>query len=153
MGLRLDITPVNWLSAFLGANQSINTATYSVNSAQNQKYYQTVLDGNLNIQLPKLIFISSNFAYNKYQNNNLGFNQAVPLWGISTYKIFGKDKKSELRLTLNDALKKNLGINQNAYQNFVSTSVTQTLSRYFMLSYTYNMRGVKTGVKNNRWND
>jgi hypothetical protein len=71
---------------------------------------------------------------------------------MSVYRVVGKAQKAEIRFTAYDIFKRNLGITQSANQNFVSQERVQTLSRYFMLSFTYNMRGVKAQIrKRNSW--
>lgn len=150
-GLGLDLTPVNWFSMFSEFNVSNTNSKFSVSSAQNQKFTNTSASSNMVLQMPKFWFINMDFNYNAYKNTKLNFDQKVPLLNISAYKVFGKTKKSELRLTLNDAFKKNLGINQSAFQNVISNSSAQTLTRYLMLSYTYNMKGIKTTIKKSTW--
>ena len=148
---RLDLTPRDWLSVFLSASTGITNATYSISSTQNQKFFNNSLRANLVLQMPKSIFFTSDFSYTQFKNNRLDYNQQLPILNLSTYKVIGKAKKSEIRLSLYDAFKRNVGVRQNAFQNIVQTTVTQTLSRYFMASYTYNMRGVGASVKKSRW--
>lgn len=148
---RLDLTPKEWLSLFLTASTGINNATYSISSTQNQKFFNNSVRANLVLQMPKSVFFTSDFSYTQFKNNRLDFNQTLPILNLSTYKVLGKAKKSEVRLSLYDAFKRNVGVRQSAFQNIVQTTVTQTLSRYFMVSYTYNMRGVGASVKKSRW--
>lgn len=153
IGSRLDITPVNWFSWFVSANAGINKATYSISTTQNQRFFNNSIQSNTVLQLPKLIFLTTDFTYSHYVNSKFGFNQHVPILNLSTYKVVGKNKKSEIRISLYDAFKRNVRVNQNAFQNVVSSTVSQTLSRYFMVTYTYNMKGITAKVKKNRWDD
>ena len=107
----------------------------------------------LNQYLPKNIFLNSNFRLNVYSNDQFDYNQNVPLLNLSVYKVFLKDQKGELRLSAYDLFNQNIGINQSAYGNTITESRTETLARYVMLSFTYNMRGIKTSLKknNNFW--
>jgi hypothetical protein len=84
-----------------------------------------------------------------YENKTRGLYQEMPILNVSVFKYVGKAQKSEIRLTVYDVFKKNLGVNQNAFQNFVSFEKTQTLSQYVMLSYTYNMRGLSSPIRKN----
>ncbi|MBK9510201.1 MAG: outer membrane beta-barrel protein [Cytophagaceae bacterium] len=151
LNLRLDLTPVAWFSMFSALNYGLNFSDFSINSAQNQKFNNTSIRNNLTLQMPKMWYFSADFNYSHFKNEKQNFDQHLPILNVSTYKIFGKGKKSELRLSLYDAFKRNLGVNQSAYLNVVSNTVTQTLSRYAMLSYTYNMKGMKTTMKKSRW--
>ena len=82
-----------------------------------------------------------------YKNDRFGFNQHIPIWNSSLYTILGKAKKAEIRLTAYDMLNRNLAVSQSAFTNSVSQERVQTLSRYFLVSFTYNMRGVQAKMK------
>jgi hypothetical protein len=151
LNLRFDLTPVEWFSMFTTFGKGLNYANYSINSTQNQQYQNNFIQSNTVIQFPKLIFLTADLNYSNYKNEKLNFNQHLPILNMSTYKILGKNKKSEVRISLYDVFKRNIGVRQSAYQNVISSSVTQTLSRYVMFTYTYNMRGVSANVKKSRW--
>ncbi len=148
---RLDLTPIDWFSLFLNAGIGIGKAQYSINTSQNQRFVNKNASANMVIQLPGSLFFTADFNYMGYKNERFNFDQKVPILNTAVYKVLGKSKKSEIRLTLYDAFKKNLGVNQSASQNLFMQSQTQTLSRYLMFTYTYNMRGISTKVKKNRW--
>ena len=71
----------------------------------------------------------------------------MPILNLSVYKTMLKSKKGEIRLSAYDVFNKNRGISQQAYGNVVSQEQVRTLARYFMLSFTYNMRGVTHSVR------
>lgn len=146
-GTRLDLTPSDNFTLFVNANWSISDTKYSINTTQNQQIVNQSYGGTMNIRLPKDFFINSNFNYQIYVNERFGFNQQVPVLNASIYKILGKAKKAEVRLSMYDAFNRNLGVSQFANQNYVSQERVQTLARYFMLSFTYNMRGMNTNIK------
>lgn len=146
-GTRLDLTPSDNFTIFANANWSISNTRYSINTAQNQQIVNHSYAGTMNIRLPLDFFINSNLNYQIYKNERFGFNQQVPILNASVYKILGKAKKAEIRLSLYDAFNRNLGVSQFANQNYVSQERIQTLARYGMLSFTYNMRGMNTNIK------
>lgn len=151
LGFRVDLTPSDKFTLYANANFGITNTKYSINSAQNQKIYNHTLGAEMNVALPAGIYFSSNLNYRIYKNARFGFDQHIPILYGSFYKLLGKAKKAEIRISGYDLLKKNVGINQYAYQNFVSQEQTQTLSRYFMLSFTYNMRGVSAKMRRQGW--
>ncbi|WP_337045191.1 outer membrane beta-barrel protein [Emticicia sp. 17c] len=150
-GFRLDLTPSDKFTFYANGNFGITNTKYSINKTQNQQIFNHTLGGEMNVALPKDFYFSSNLNYRIYQNERFGFNQHIPILYASVYKLLGKAKKAEIRLSGYDLLKKNVGINQYAYQNFVSQEQTQTLSRYFMLSFTYNVRGVSAKMRRQGW--
>ena len=146
-GLRLDYTPSDKFTAYTNASWTIRDTKYSVSSGQNQKIVNTNYGAEVNVKLPKDIYFNSRFSYNTYVNERFGFDQKMPILNLSVYKTMLKSKKGEIRLSAYDLFNKNRGISQSAYQNFVSQEQVRTLARYFMLSFTYNMRGMSHSVR------
>ena len=147
VGLRINLTPSDKFTLYGNANFGINKTSYELPTAPNQTIYNNTYGGEMNVAFGKEFYFSSTLNYNIFKNVTNGFNQDLPILGLSMYKLVGKNKKSEIRVTANDVFKKNVGITQNAYQNYVLRSRTETLSRYVMLSYTYNMRGVTNTMR------
>jgi outer membrane receptor protein involved in Fe transport len=146
-GARLDLTPSDVFTLYTNANWNISETKYSINTNQNQKILNANYNADMNIKMPKEIYFNGRLNYRTYKNDQFGFNQQVPILTLSVYKLVLKSKKGEIRLTANDVFKRNLGISQNANQNYYSERRVATLSRYFMLSFTYNMRGMTASVK------
>jgi len=147
----LNITPVSWFSWFLSGNLWNNHTEYSIFTRNNQTFKRKTVNSDLNFQLPNKFFITSRFNYTHQLNERINFNQHLPILGLTVYKIFGKKNQHEIRLNGNDLFNRNLGVNQSTSSNEVSYTNTVTLSRYIMLSYSFNMRGMRTDLKRNRW--
>ncbi|WP_310589668.1 outer membrane beta-barrel family protein [Dyadobacter psychrotolerans] len=146
-GMRLDYTPSDKFTIYTNANWSINDTKYSISSGQNQKIVNTNYGAEMNFKMPKDIYFNSRFSYNSYVNDRFDFDQKMPILNLSVYKTMLKSKKGEIRLSAYDVFNKNRGISQQAYGNVVSQEQVRTLARYFMLSFTYNMRGVTHSVR------
>jgi hypothetical protein len=50
-----------------------------------------------------------------------------------------KNKVAELKLSVNNLLNKALGINQTANLNYLERQTTNSLGRYFMVSFIYSL--------------
>ncbi len=148
---RLDLTPSEKFTLYMNANWGITNTKYSINTAQNQTIYNHRYGAEMNVKFPKDFYLNSRFSYNIFLNERFGFDQKQPILNAAIYKQVGKSKKTEIRFTAYDIFNRNLGISQFASQNFVSERRTETLARYFMLSFTYNMRGVKNQMKRSGW--
>ncbi len=146
-GARLELTPKEWLTFYGNANVNITNAQYSVNTAQNQTIYTYTYRGDLNLKFPKDIYLNTTLNYRSYINDRLGFRQQVPILNTSLYHIIGKAKRAEVRLSAYDLLNRNVFVSQYAGQNYSQTESIQTLARYFLLSFTYNMRGVTAKMR------
>jgi hypothetical protein len=149
----LNFTPAPWMAWFVGYNTSHSKTNYSIFKQQNQKYYAQSFNSDLSFQLPNKYFITSLFNYTFQKNERINLEQHLPILGFSAYKIFGKKNQHEIRLTAHDVFNRNLGVSQSASANEVSYTNTSMLSRYYMLSYSFNIRGMKTQIKRNRWED
>ncbi len=148
-GLRTDFTPSDKFTLYANANWNISDTKYSISKTQNQKIVNGTYSAEMNFKMPKDIYFNSGFNYNTYVNKRYGFNQNMPILNISVYKTMLKSKKGEVRLSMYDVFNQNRGISQYAYSNFVTQEKVRTLARYFMLSLTYNMRGVNNSVRKN----
>jgi hypothetical protein len=148
---RLDWTPNDNFTLFANAQFGISDSKFSISTAQNVQIYNNEYSLTMNVKMPKLVFFKTSLDYRTYKNERYNFDTQIPIWNASVYKILGKDKKAEIRLSAFDILNKNQGITQNAYQNTVSQERIQTLAQYFMLSFSYNMRGVKATLKKDNW--
>ncbi|QMW00907.1 TonB-dependent receptor domain-containing protein [Spirosoma foliorum] len=146
-GVRLELTPKEWITFYGNANIGITNTKYSINTAQNQTIYNNSVRGDLNLKLPGGFYLNTTMNYNEYKNEKLNFNQQIPLLSSSIYRIVGKAKKAEVRLSGFDLLNRNVVVSQYAGQNYTSTERIQSLARYFMLSFTYNMRGVQAKMR------
>ncbi len=87
--------------------------------------------------------ISSDFDYTINRGQSEGYNQTIPLLGASIGKMFLKSKKAEVKLSVFDLLNQNKSITRNVSQNYIEDVRTQVLNRYFMLTFTYNLRSFK----------
>ena len=148
-GTRLDLTPTEWLTFYANANIGRTNTSYSINAGQNQTLINNNYNGDLTLKLPGSIYLNTSLNYRINKNDRFGFNQRIPIWNASVYHILGKAKKAEVRLSSFDLLNRNIQISQYAGQNYVQDERVQTLARYFMLSFTYNMRGVQAQMRRN----
>lgn len=142
----LELTPVDWFSWFIFGNFNNTKSSYSIFTQQNQTYTNNTLNSDFSFQLPKNFFIKSGLNYIHQKNEKLNLNQHLPVLGVEVYRIFGKNDRHELRLSAYDIFNKNLSVNHQATANEVSYTNTSMLSRYIMLTYSFNIKGMKKGV-------
>lgn len=148
-GTNLELTPSEKFTFYGNANWSYSNVRYSINTTQNQKIWNQSYSGQMNVKLPWEAYFNATFDYRLYKNDRFGLNQNIPILNLAVYKLLGKAKKSEVRLSAYDLFRRNLGITQGASGNYFTQTRVETITRYFMLSYTYNMRGVKANMRRN----
>ena len=95
------------------------------------------------------MFLESNYDYSSYKNERLGFDRKIPTWNASIRRLFMKENRLEMRLAGFDILNKKISISQMGSENYVIKSIAPTLTRYFMLSMTYNIKGHENKLKKN----
>ncbi|MFD2570607.1 TonB-dependent receptor domain-containing protein [Spirosoma soli] len=149
VGARLDLTPTEWFTFYGNANVGVSNTRYSINSGQNQTIVNNNFGGDMNIKLPHDVYINSSLNYRVFKNDRFGFDQRIPILNTSIYHILGKAKKAEIRLSAVDLLNRNVNVTQYAGQNYTQNESVRTLARYFLLSFSYNMRGVKANMRRN----
>lgn len=120
------------------ASQSINSnsSTQSGNTLRSLKTVNYITQGNLNINPFKDVTISNTLNY--VRNSTSG--QSSALWNMFATYRFLKTKKAEVKLSAMDILKQNKNISVNSGANNLSTTVTNGLQQFFMLTLSYYPR-------------
>jgi outer membrane receptor protein involved in Fe transport len=133
----------------LNSELSYNDTRYSVNKSFNQAFLTGIYGYDLTWNLPKKWNFMSDFEYMKYSGRSDGFNQGVPIWNLAISKFFLKNKRGELKASVNDVLNRNVGINRTAQANFIQDERILSLGRYYLLTFTYNLKsfGNEGGMK------
>ncbi len=140
--INLDFTPSNNFGLYLTGNIDRTNTKYNISTSENQIFYNKNISAQLNANLGKNIFLATNYRHSFLSGANYGGSASIPILDASIYKQFLKGKRGEIRLSLYDAFNKNRQFNQMATANLVSQSNTPSLARYFLASFTYNLRGM-----------
>ena len=143
--VRLDMSPTNKFDLSFNAGINYNKSKYSLQSSLNTEYFSQNYGADVNWQLPKSFYFSTDFTYTV--NNRLadGFNLRVPLWNASISKQFLRYNRGELKLTAFDLLNENVNISRSSNQNYIEDSRIKTLQQYFLLSFTYSLSKMGLG--------
>ncbi|WP_317164354.1 outer membrane beta-barrel protein [Sphingobacterium sp. SGG-5] len=126
----------------IGLSYHINANYYENMAARVTKYnvYVHRVTNNTTIELPKRFVVSSNFSY----FFDTGFEESKPikmaLWSASIgYKLFRK-QNAELAIRGFDLLNNAQNVRRSVNNDAVTDIVSNTLTRYFILSFSYNLR-------------
>jgi hypothetical protein len=149
--LNLSITPHPNLSLYANARFNWTDTKYDINTSQDQQTTRNNYSLEFNLKTFAGIYFNSNFTYSQYRNARFGFDQDVPILNLSVYRRFLPGDKLETRFSVYDALNQNVNISNFASGNSVTTSETFALAQYFMLSVSYNIRGMKSDVRKDGW--
>jgi len=142
-----NLTPTPKLVLGINGLINFNNITYSFRKEQNQKIRNYKVSSSVKWQFASKTYLESNFDYSVYKNESYGFNQNIPMLNASVRQIFGKTNRIEMRLAAFDIFNRNQSISQYGAQNFVLRTEATTLARYFMLSFSYNIKGFEIKPK------
>jgi hypothetical protein len=140
LGLVLSSNVSEEVDFTVSSNSSYNDVTNTLQPDQNSAYLQQNSKVKLNIN-PKGGFVfSAEYSNQYYSGLSGGFNQNISLLNASVGYKFLKDKKADLRLFVFDILGQNNSIQRNITETYIEDTQTTILQRYFMLTFTYNLK-------------
>jgi hypothetical protein len=122
-----------------GAKVDYNDVRYSLQPEQNMHYWTQNYTLDFNIYLPKGFSIATDVDYIHRTGLSEGYNTSPVIWNAGLAKQLFKNKKGEIRLQVFDILKQNVGISRNTSNNYIQDISYKVLSRYWLVSFTYNI--------------
>lgn len=138
--IRFDFNPSDKISLSVDAQWRATNTSYSINTNQNQRFINKTYNLDLTYTPTKKLSFSSAFDYFIYQNQNRP-TQSFPIWNASVSTFVTKNDRGEFKFTVTDLLNRNVGINLTADANYSQTERIRSLGRYFLMSFTYAIRG------------
>lgn len=136
------------------STSTFNLIRYTANKDQNGDYFTQALSVEPTYSTKSGWILGSDFDLRMNRGQSAGFNQTIPLLNASLSKLMLKNKRGELKFNVYDLLNQNKSITRTVDQNSIVDTRTQVLTRYFLLSFTYNLRSFKGGPQqNNRMRD
>lgn len=123
----------------LSSALNYNIARNSIRPASDFDYWSEVVNAELTAYTNSGWLVASTFTYTYSDNHTPGYNASIPLWSPAIAKSLFKKKNGEIRLTVFDVLNKNTAVSRTVSLNQVSDSRTTTLTRYAMLTFTWNL--------------
>ncbi|NDV69457.1 outer membrane beta-barrel protein [Dysgonomonas sp. 25] len=131
----------------LRASASFNFAKNNLSQLDNQNTATYKVENRSKLKLPLDFTVQSDFFYSRYSGYGDDFKKNEFLWNASVSKEFLKKKKGRLKLEFFDILQDRNNLRRVVTSTYSSDTRTNTISRYFMLSFTYKFnifRGAKS---------
>ena len=129
----------------IGAKWTKNKVQYQQETMQNQQYNQMVLYTDAALNIGKHFTISSTIDYTHYSATSFSAALDLPIWEGAIAIHFLENQRGTLKLSGQDLLNKNQGINRISQFNFVQEERIISLGRYFLLQFTYALSGFNSG--------
>ena len=128
-----------------------NIVRNSFNPSQNLDYFTQKFSAEITAYTNSGWLIATTFDYINTNTHVAGYNSSVPLLSPSIAKSIFKKKNGEIRLTTFDLLNANTYVNKTPSNNGGYTvSRVNTLSRYLMLTFTWNLNKFPGSGQQNR---
>lgn len=137
--VRLEINALKKLDFSLSAGINYYKTQYGLQQSLNTAYLNQQYSTEINWQLPSRFFFNTEFTYTINSQRASGFNTKVPLWNAFISKQFLKFNRGEIKLSVFDLLKQNIGVTRSTSQNYIEDKRVKNLQRFFLLSFTYSL--------------
>ncbi len=130
----------------IGTNLNFNNSRQT--GYKNNTFNTRTITGefNVTVNISKNASISSNLSYSK----NNGILKAITIWNANAGYRFLKSKQAEVKFTATDILKQFRNITYLANPDGVTSSVSNGLQQYFMITLSYFPRKFGGGNTNKR---
>lgn len=129
------------------ASVNFRKTTYSSTAFPTTDFTGQNLQGELIVRLPRKFVWETNMAYSYISNLAPGLPKSNVYWNAALTLLMFKEDKGQLKLAVYDILNRNNNVNRFVSGNVITDTRTNVLQRYFMLTYSYNIRSM-AGQKN-----
>lgn len=144
--IRVEMNPTEKLNISVSFAFNYSKTKYSIPSARNAKYFIQEYKTEIGWHLSRGFYFASDFNYQINNQYGTNFSTKLPLWNLSLSKQMLHFNRGELKLSAMDIFNKNVNISRTSNQNYVEDSRSNTLRRFFIVSFTFNLN--KAGLMN-----
>ncbi len=135
---RYSFRPDDNFDANLSATMNWQITAYEF-SALEQSYLNQTYVAEVSWRFLQHYRLDTGLRYMIFQGRTSDFDQEIPLLEVSLSRRFLKNNNGELSFSAYNLLDRELGVTQRADANFLEQQVTNSLGRYFLLSFTYSL--------------
>lgn len=135
------------------SRSSFNRVENTLNSNLNNQFFQQRFRANFNWIIWKGIIYRLDLNHQINTGLSDGFNANFTLMNMSIGKQIFANQRGEISLMVYDLLGQNANVSRNISETFIEDVQTNVLQRYFMVSFTYNLRRFSKGMDEERYNE
>lgn len=102
--------------------------------------------------MPFNFILASDLNFTARSGYSAGYDQKTWMWNASLSYQFLRDRSATFQVKVYDLLRQNQNINRNITANYIDDTEYNTLTRYFMFSFTYRFNSFGKGNEpSNGW--
>jgi hypothetical protein len=135
---RYIFRPVDPFELMLTASLNHQLTRYEFSTTE-QAYLNQTYQANASWSFLNNYRVEGNYNYNLYQGRTSEFDRKIPMLNMSFSRSFMRNNSGELKLSVFNLLDSELGVTQTTAVNYYERSVTNSLGRYFLLTFTYSL--------------
>jgi hypothetical protein len=135
----------------LSYSPSYNILNSSVSSDADYNYFIHSAQLDFNYTFLTRVVLNNSLRHTSYNGLGRGLDQSYTLWNASLGVKFLRDNRAELKFKINDILNANKSLSRSITESYIATTNTQVLSRYCMVTLTFNLK--KKGNQQRQEND
>ncbi|MGE0567776.1 MAG: TonB-dependent receptor [Bacteroidia bacterium] len=121
----------------IGGNYSYNVPYSTIANRNNKPYSSHSFNYYFRVELWKKFFIESDGNYQFNSQRAEGYNLQYFIINASIYKNIGKLDNWVIALKGYDLMNQNISVNRQVYNNVITDTKTNIITRYFLFSLTY----------------
>ena len=138
-GLSFDNRKKDYVDARVGGSIKFTQTDYSIETGQSGNYVTNSLYLDLSVTPDSLWRIAFNGEVSEYSVTGFEESTIVPLLSAEITRYILKSNRGTITLKAYDLLDKNTGITQQSAYNYLMQQQSNTIGRYFMLSFKYRI--------------
>jgi hypothetical protein len=126
-------------------NAGYNVVENTLRAELDNTYFSHLAGLRVDWQFWKGLFVNTALTQNLYDGLQSGIDQDFTLWNAAIGYRFLKNDGLEIKLSAFDLLGQNNSVFRSVTDTYIEDLETEVLSRYFMLTATYNLRNFRVG--------
>ncbi|MBX2846359.1 MAG: TonB-dependent receptor family protein [Saprospiraceae bacterium] len=140
-GYRLNLSNTNdeKIDLNLSGRWNFNNQQYAENEALDQSFLTQRYAFNTDFTIKEHWELGSSMNYNVYSEEQFGADNTFAIWNAYLKRSLW-DNIAEVRLSVNDILSENTGINRTNNLNYSQEEISNVIGQYGMVSFRYNIR-------------
>ncbi|MFK7846663.1 MAG: outer membrane beta-barrel protein [Rhodothermales bacterium] len=139
--LKLQNRNKDLIDAMIGTRLTFNVTKYSLNPGLSQNYLNKTFYSELGYSPGNVWSFSTGLDYRVFADEVFGNGQQIPVWRAEISRMVMREK-AEIKLVGVDLLNKNVSVNYSNTGNYIREEQINSLGRYVMLKFVYNLSGI-----------